>query len=137
MTVDTHAEERLQRYLADLVMTATPVQRLLMLFDHLRRDLAGAAHGFENGDIKAVSDGLVHAQHILFALRDPLDRGSELGKSLAAVYDFCLDRLLSCNLQKDPTLLVAVRELVDQVASANATAAASAGAGAEKAAAHA
>lgn len=128
MTVDTQSEERLQRYLADLVMTATPVQRLLMLFDHLRRDLSTASGAFETGDLKAVSDALVHAQHILFALRDPLDRENELGKSLGAVYDFCLGRLLACNLQKDPSLLPAVQDLVSQVATANAMAAASAGA---------
>lgn len=123
MTGDGAADERLQRYLADQVTTATPVQRLLMLFDHLRRDLTRASEAFAAGDWKLVSDGLVHAQHILFALRDPLDRSSELGRTLAAVYDFCLDRLLACNLQKDPTLLPAVRELVEQVAAANARAA--------------
>ena len=126
MTVDAQPEERLQRYLADLVMTATPVQRLLMLFEHLGRDLSTAAVAFDAADWKAVNDSLVHAQHILFALRDPLDRESELGRSLAAVYDFCLDRLLACNLQKDPSLLPAVQELVGQVATANAMAAASA-----------
>ena len=127
MTVDTQVEERLQRYLADLVMTATPVQRLIMLFDHLRRDLSSASGAFEIGDLKAVSDALVHAQHILFALRDPLDRESELGKSLGAVYDFCLERLLACNLRKDPSFLPAVQDLVSQVATANALAVASNG----------
>lgn len=127
MSMDVSADERLQRYLADLVTTATPVQRLLMLFDHLRRDLAAADAAFTAQDWKVVSDHLIHAQHILFALRDPLDRASMLGGSLASLYDFCLTRLLACNLQKDPSLLPAVRDIVDRLADANATAAANVG----------
>lgn len=129
MTSDAQAEQRLQRYLADLVTTATPAQRLLMLFDHLRRDLVKAAEGFEAADWKVVSDSLVHAQHIVFALRDPLDRGTELGRSLGTVYDFCLERLVTCNLHKDPAMLPPIRGLLEQLADANARAVASMGAG--------
>ncbi len=125
MTVDAQADERLQRYLENLVATATPAQRLLLLFDYLRRDLTQAAESFGDRNWKAVSDALVHAQHIVFALRDPLDRESELGRSLHAVYSFCLTELLRCNLEKDPTALPAVRNIVDQLANANATAATS------------
>lgn len=128
MTTDAQAEERLQRYLADLVATATPGQRLLLLFDYLRRDLTKAEEAFGARDWKAVSDSLVHAQHILFALRDPLDHSSELGRTLSGVYGFCLAELLKCNLEKDPTLLSPVRAIVEQLASANAKAAASLGA---------
>ena len=125
MTVDAQADERLQRYLADLVATATPAQRLILLFDYLRRDLTKAAEAFGDRDWKAVNDALVHAQHILFALRDPLDQATELGRSLSGVYGFCLAQLLRCNLEKDPTLLPPVRAIVDKLAHANATAAAS------------
>lgn len=125
MTDDPQADERLKRYLADLVATASPVQRLLLLFDYLRRDLTKADEGFSGRDWKVVNDSLVHAQHIMFALRDPLDQGTELGRSLAGVYGFCLAQLLKCNLEKDPSLLPPVRSIVDQLASTNATAAAS------------
>ena len=125
MTVDATADERLQRYLENLVATATPGQRLLLLFDYLRRDLTQSAEAFGERDWKVVSDALVHAQHIIFALRDPLDQESELGRSLHAVYSFCLAELLRCNLEKDPTALPAVRNIIDQLAHANSTAAAS------------
>lgn len=121
MTVDLQ-ERQLQRYLANAVETASPAQRLLMLFDYFRKDLAEAAEAFETRDWKAVNDRLVHAQQILFALRDPLDRSTELGANLASVYDFCLVQLLTSNLQKDPSLLPAVGELVAKIADANAAA---------------
>lgn len=119
MTTDAPEELMLQRYLADFVATASPAQRLLLLFDYLRRDLIAAAQGFEEGDLKKVSDQLVHAQHIVFALRDPLDRATVLGKNLASVYDFCLNELIECNLYKQPERIASVQELIEQIAAAN------------------
>ncbi|MDA8295481.1 MAG: flagellar protein FliS [Actinomycetota bacterium] len=125
MTTDAHDELMLQRYLADLVATASPAQRLLLLFDYLRRDLVAAGEGFDAGDLKEVSDHLVHAQHILFALRDPLDRTTPLGESLAGVYDFCLRELIECNLHKQRNRIAPVKELIEQIAAANRQAATS------------
>lgn len=119
MTTDAPEELMLQRYLADFVATASPGQRLLLLFDYLRRDLVAATEGFEEGDLKKVSDALVHSQQIVFALRDPLDRDSVLGKNLGGVYDFCLQELIECNLHKQPERIAPVRELIDQIAAAN------------------
>lgn len=118
------AELRLARYLADQVRTATPVQRLLMLFDQLRRDLMRAEAAFAGTDLKEISDHLIHAQDVIQALRDPLDPSTELGMALRGVYGFCLEHLVQANLQKDPTMLPAIREIVDRIAEANRTAAA-------------
>lgn len=123
-TLDSQAALSLQRYLVDQVATATPVQRLLMLFDQLRRDLSAAERGFASRDLKVISDHLVHAQEVLFALRDPLDAGTELGRALSGVYDFCGRRLLEANLRKDASLLPPVQDLIEQIATANRHAAA-------------
>lgn len=132
MTVDDESTaESLRRYLANQVNTSSPVQRLLMLFDQLRRDLHLAALALEGSDLKEVSDNLVHAQQIICALRDPLDVATDLGQSLSSVYDFCLKRLVEANLRKDASLLPAVQRLVDQLAAANRTAAAAMTAGLE------
>ncbi|MDA8292599.1 MAG: flagellar protein FliS [Actinomycetota bacterium] len=125
MTVDVASqEESLRRYLADQVRTASPVQRLLMLFDQLRRDLSCATAAFEGGTLKEVSDSLVHAQHVMMALRDPLDVDTELGRALSGVYGFCIRHLVTANLTKDPALLPEVVAIVDRLAEANRTAAA-------------
>lgn len=118
-------EEQLQlRYLTDLITTATPVQRLLMLFDGLLGDLDVAGEAFARRDWKVVNDSLVHAQEILFALRDPLDRSTPLGANLSSVYDFCIGELIAANIHKNDAQLPAVRDLVDQIATANRAAAA-------------
>lgn len=108
-----------RRYLEDQVSTATPAQRLLMLFDRLIADLRGAEEAFASSDLKEISDNLVHAQQVLFALRDPLDRSGELGRALHTVYSFCLDQLLRANLAKDRSLLPPVLEMIGRLAAAN------------------
>ena len=112
-----------ERYLADFVMTATPVQRLLMLFNHLKSDLVVADVAFETIDYKRINDSLVHAQQILMALRDVLDPDSDLGSGLRPIYTFCIERLIGANLKKDRSLIPAVSLIVDQIAAANERAA--------------
>ena len=112
-------EDLRRRYLADQIETATPVQRLLMLFDRLLRDLDEAEEAFGAGEIERISNSLLHAQQIVFALRDPLDRSTPLGGSLASVYSFSLERLIEANLRKKPALLGEVRRLLEPIAAAN------------------
>ncbi len=111
------------RYLTDWILTATPIQRLLMLFDGLHTDLDAALEAFATRDWKDVSDHLVHAQEILLALRDGLDRTTPLGASLHGIYSFCLSELVRANLDKEPERLPAVRRLIEQIADANRVAA--------------
>jgi len=118
------AEEFRRRYLADQVETATPAQRLLMLFERLLRDLRTAEEAFSGTDLKVISDALVHAQQILFALRDPLDAATPLGASLAGVYSFCINELIRANLEKNANRLPAVVRVIEQIAAANVTASA-------------
>lgn len=112
------------RYLANQIETATPEQRLIMLFDKLEADLDEAAEGLENGLIEQTNNALVHAQDILFALRDPLDRETPLGAALSATYTYCLGRLIEANLTKRAGQLGRVREMISEIARANRKAAA-------------
>jgi flagellar protein FliS len=100
-------------------MTASPERRLLMLFARLKIDLQSAAEAFVELDHKRINDSLVHAQQILFALRDPLDTAYELGRNLRSLYTFCVDRLVAANIHKDSSLLPAVSDIVCGLAEAN------------------
>ena len=93
-----------------------------MLFARLKADLQTAAEAFVALDYKSINDNLVHAQQVLFALRDPLDTSTDLGRSLQSVYSFCLDRLVTTNIQKDASLLPAVADIIARLADANAQA---------------
>jgi len=113
------AEDLAQRYLADAVETASPAVRLTMLYDRLELDLRRAETGFEEGDLKAISDNLIHAQEILLTLRTTL-RGDvwDGAARLAALYDFLHGELLQANLAKDRTKVTGAAELVAQLGAA-------------------
>jgi len=113
------AEELARRYLAEAVETATPAVRLTMLYDRLELDLRRANAGFEAGDLKAISDNLIHAQEILLTLRTTL-RGDvwDGAARLAALYDFLHGELLDANLSKDRAKVAAAAELIARLGQA-------------------
>lgn len=122
---DPRMEVLRQRYLANQVETATPVQRLLMLQHRLVQDLAAADEAFESGSLEAIHGHLVHAQRVVRALHDPLGGSEWAGAApLRAVYWFIHQRLVQCNLQKDRSLLPACQEMIMKILEANMQAAA-------------
>jgi len=119
------AEALRRRYLADQVETASPDQRLLMLLGRLLHDLRSADAAFEAGDLKEVSDALVHAQEIVLVLRDTLrDNDWSGAASLRSVYAFLHRQLVAANLGKDRSLLPECVDMVTRITEANTRAAA-------------
>jgi len=122
------AEALKARYLAEAVETATPSARLTMLYDRLELDLQRADAGFEAGDLKAISDNLIHAQEILLALHGTLKLDAwEAAPRLAALYDYLQRELLAANMDKDRPRLAAASALIGRLADAWRTAARAAG----------
>lgn len=126
MTVlDDQQAAALQRYLANQVETATPARRLLMLQDQLLKDLHAAEAGFDDGAIEPIHRSLVHAQEIVLVLRDSLAGSDWSGaEPLRAVYGFIHQRLVSCNVAKDRSLLPQCIRMIQQIYDANTRAAA-------------
>ena len=115
------AEEMRVRYLTEAIETSTPASRLTMLLDALDMALfrADRALGAEPRDIKAISDLLIHAQDILFTLRETLDVSAwEPAGHLQALYDFLYNELVTANLEKDRRRVVSVLAHVSQLAAA-------------------
>lgn len=97
-----NAEALRARYLAEAIETATPAARLIMVLDRLEQDLALADRGFEAGDLKVISDHLIHAQEIVLALRDTIKVDLWDGAPrVIALYDHLTNELLRSNLDKD------------------------------------
>jgi flagellar protein FliS len=110
-------------YLERHVQTATPEQRLMMLFAQLRADLAAADAAFDPApNIEAISNNLLHAQQIVVVLKETLDTTVEIGRTLSSVYQCCNDELVHANLKKDRNRIPAVRRMIDAIADANARA---------------
>lgn len=105
-------DELRARYLRDKVMTATPAQRVVMLYDRLGLDLNLAAR---TDDIAERGSHLSHAMQIVTELRGSLDLSvGGPAESLAAVYSQVLVELIAIRggaLQKLATVSQAVTEL--------------------------
>jgi flagellar protein FliS len=122
--MDDEIEDAQRRYLADQILTATPVQRLLMLFEQAMSDLRAADAAFEQGAIEPIHVRLVHAQEIVLALHDGIATDDwEAGAQLREIYRFVHQRLVWCNVKKDRSLLPACLDILARLYEANREAA--------------
>jgi flagellar protein FliS len=102
-------------YYAQSILTASPGQLVLMLYDGALRFLGQAQAAFAADPatpkrIETINGAILRAQNILIELQSNLDHqaGGQYANDLARLYDYYLRRLLEANLQKR-------REPVDEV----------------------
>jgi flagellar secretion chaperone FliS len=86
-----HADLR-ERYLRDRVLTATPAQRVVMLYDRLLLDLTFAA---ESPDDLGAAPHLSHAMLIVAELQASLDPSAGgPAENLARIYGYLIQQLI-------------------------------------------
>ncbi len=90
-------------YLRDAVMTATPEQLQLMLYDGCIRYATQAKDAIERKDFETSCDKLTRAQNIIIEMRNGLDYdvNRELCERVASVYGFLYRRLIDANMHRD------------------------------------
>ncbi len=109
-------------YQAQAVLTASPGQLVLMLFDGTLRFLGHARDALESTDesprrIEAINTNLLKAQNILAELQATLnlEAGGEYAANLDRLYDYYLRRLFEANLRKDVKPVIEVEKLVREL----------------------
>ena len=90
-------------YLRDAVMTATPEQLQLMLYDGAIRFALQGKDAIERKDFEASFEKLTKAQNIILEMQNGLnyDVNRELCKRVAAIYTFLYNKLVDANVQHD------------------------------------
>jgi flagellar protein FliS len=127
--VNAYASARLA-YTEASVMTASPEQLVVMLYDGAIRFLSQAAAGARAGQRVAAREKLRRAQAIIDELTRSLDMGQgEVAFNLRQVYSFCSRHMIESTLQGDPAgyekvaeLLAGLRESWNTIASGPAEA---------------
>ena len=102
------------QYLRNRVLTASPGELLVMLYDALLRRVRAAGKALEEQDVAAAGEHLGRSQDILHELMrviDP-DPAPELAERLTALYGYCSRRLLEAIAQRDAAACHEVEELL-------------------------
>lgn len=109
-------------YRANAVLTASPGQLVLMLFDGALKAMGAAREAFDRpeGDprrIEAIHQQLQKAQDIIAELQNGLnmEAGGEFAQTLWRLYDYHNRRLFEANMRKQVAPVIEVEELVRQL----------------------
>ena len=109
-------------YRANSVLTASPGQLVLMLYDGALRAIALAKEGFNTPvdnprRIETINQQLLKAQSILTELQNGLnmEAGGEFAQTMHRLYDYHNRRLLEANIRKQVDPVIEVERLVREL----------------------
>lgn len=103
------------------VMSASPHQLIVMLFDGAMSALVRARLFMQQGEIVAKGEALSKAINIIDnGLKAGLDhdQGGEITSNLSSLYDYMVRRLLQANLRNDSQAIEEVEGLLGNIADA-------------------
>ncbi len=106
-------------YRQSAVMTASPEQLVVMLYDGARRFLGQATAAMRADEIETAHQKLRRAEAIIAHLRDTLDLDQgDVATRLQAIYLFCNRHLNDARVQRDPQKIEQVNSLLGELRSA-------------------
>lgn len=97
------ANEDVNPYLRDAVLTATPEQLQLMLYDGAIRFAVQARDALERKDYETSCDRLTRAQHIILEMQNGLryEVNRELCERVASLYNFVYRKLVDASTTRE------------------------------------
>lgn len=93
--------QALNQYKQNAVLTATPEELTLMLYDGAIKFMNIGKYSIENKDMEKAHSSLLRAQDIILELNYSLDMNYDVSKGLRKLYDFVLTKLVDANINKD------------------------------------
>jgi flagellar protein FliS len=115
----TSAHPYARAYQAQSILTASPGQLVLLMYDGALRFMNQARAGFALPEdtprrIESIHTALLRAQAVITELRANLDHaaGGEHATNLDRLYEYHLRRLFEANLRKEEAPLIEVEGLV-------------------------
>lgn len=109
-------------YRANAILTASPGQLVLMLYDGALKSMALARDAFslpetEPRRIQTINEHLLKAQAIIAELQNGLnmEAGGEFAQTMHRLYDYHNRRLLEANIRKNPDPVAEVERLVREL----------------------
>ena len=87
------------------IMTASPAELTLMLYDGAIKFCNIALGAIESGDVAKAHTNIVKAENIITECRSTLDFKYPVAQDFERVYDYIYRRLVEANLHKDAEVL--------------------------------
>jgi len=97
------------------VMTAGPVDLIVMLYDALKKNIVLGKRSIVKKDVPNAHKFLIKAQMILTELINSLDMNYQISEELLELYEFALKSITDANMQKVTEPLDPVIEMVDSI----------------------
>ena len=107
--------ESAMAYKRQQIMTASPAELTLMLYNGAIRFVNESILALESGDMPKSHNANIKAQNIVREFMVTLDMQYEISQSWAALYEYIHYRLVQGNLKKDREMLVEARGLLTEL----------------------
>ncbi|OLS39030.1 flagellar export chaperone FliS [Alkalihalophilus pseudofirmus] len=101
-----------QAYQQNKAVTSSPGELTLMLYNGCLKFINLSRNAIEANNVQLRHENLVKAQNIIRELMVTLKTDNELGKSMLAMYDFILSRLVEANTENSVEKLTEAEALV-------------------------
>jgi flagellar protein FliS len=103
-------------YRASAVLTASPGQLVVMLYDGARRFLRQGSAAMAEREIVVAHNKVTRAEEIIRHLRSTLDMDQgEISQRLQSIYTFSLSHLRQARLDQDPKKIDEINELLSNL----------------------
>jgi flagellar protein FliS len=115
--LSVHTPSHSAAYKQQSILTATPGQLVVMLYDGCLRFLHQAGHAMREGNVRESGARLSRAEAIideLLATLD-LDQGGVVASRLQGIYVFCSRHLGEARLSRDPEMIDKVSQLLTEL----------------------
>lgn len=103
-----------QQYQQNSVMTASPGELTLMLYNGCLKFLGLAKTAINERDFEAKNTNIQKAQNIIRELMVTLNRDLEIAEQFLVLYDYLYERLLQANLANDVAIIEEVEGFISE-----------------------
>ncbi|MGI5986497.1 MAG: flagellar export chaperone FliS [Clostridiales bacterium] len=104
-----------QTYKQQAVMTMTPGQMLLAVFDELIKQLSLSQIAFEKNDIPEINRSLQKSQHIINELKGTLNFEYDISNNLSDMYNYFNYAIMNANIKKDASIIADILQMVTEL----------------------
>lgn len=99
------AQNPYEQYQRNKVLTATPAEVTLMLYEGAIKFCNIAIMAIENNEMEKAHNNIMKTQRIIEEFRNTLDRQYEVAEDFDRIYVYVLRRLFEANVRKDKEIL--------------------------------